>query len=387
MAAITVKGYPRGDGVFGIRNHVVMMASVSCANSVVERAAMTDPDVVPITHQHGCTQMGADAEQVLRTLAGTCGNPNVGGVLLAGLGCETISVDKIEPRIDGGGRMVETLVIQEIGDIGKIMEAVRAKLGRMKEFVSKQQRSECDLSGLTVGLECGGSDPFSGITANPAVGLVSDKLTELGATVVLSEVPEMIGAEASLEPRIPDEAVKRRLFARIQDYVNHVRKSGCDLRGCNPTPGNIRAGLSSIEEKSLGCIVKGGCSEIREFVEYADRPARTGLVVMDTPGNDAESLTGMVAGGAHMVLFTTGVGTPLGNPVAPVIKIASNTRTAQRMQDFIDIDAGRVTQGTDLGTVADELFGLVLDVCNGSPTAAEDNGCREFAINRIGPSF
>ena len=387
MSTIKLKGYRRSDGLFGIRNHVVVMSTVTCANSVVEQIARVDADIIPITHQHGCTHMGADTEQVLRTLSGTCDNPNVGGVLLVGLGCETVNVNDIASRLDQSGKMVETLVIQEIGNVRKILDAARASLRRIREFISKQQRSDFDISCLTVGLECGGSDPFSGITANPAVGLVSDKLAELGATVILSEIPEMIGAEAPLESRIPDDAVKQELLARIKDYVQMAKDAGGDLRGCNPSPGNIRAGLSSIEEKSLGCIIKGGHSDINEIVEYAGRPKFKGLVVMDTPGNDPESVTGMVAGGANLVLFTTGVGTPLGNPVAPVVKISSNTRMYQRMSDFIDIDAGTIIGGAKVEKVAGEMFEFLLDVCRGTQTATEVNNCREFAVNRIGPAF
>ncbi len=387
MSAIKLKGYWRNDGLFGIRNHVVVMSTVSCANSVVEQIARVDADIIPITHQHGCTHMGADTDQVLRTLSGTCDNPNVGGVLLVGLGCETANVREIASRLDRTGKMVETLAIQEIGELRKILDAAHESLGRIKEFVSKQERSDFDISCLTVGLECGGSDPFSGITANPAVGLVSDKLVELGATVILSEIPEMIGAEACLESRIPDDAVKQKLLDRIGEYVRMAKDAGGDLRGCNPATGNIKAGLSTIEEKSLGCVIKGGHSDINEFVEYAGRSTRKGLVVMDTPGNDPESVTGMVAGGANLVLFTTGVGTPVGSPVAPVVKISSNTRMYQRMSDFIDIDAGKVIEGTPVETVAEEIFEFLLNVCNGTQAAAEVNKCREFAINRIGPDF
>ncbi len=387
MSAIKLKGYRRSDNLFGVRNHVVVMSTVSCANSVVEQIARIDTDIIPITHQHGCTHMGADTEQVLRTISGTCDNPNVGGVLLVGLGCETANVNEIASRVDRTGRMVETLVIQEIGESRKIMNVACENLLRIKDFVSNQKRSDFDVSCLTVGLECGGSDPFSGITANPAVGLISDRLVELGATVVLSEIPEMIGAEACLESRIPDQSVKQKLFGRINDYVQMAKDAGGDMRDCNPAPGNIKAGLSTIEEKSLGCVIKGGHSDINEFVEYAGRPRHKGLVVMDTPGNDPESVTGMVAGGAHLVLFTTGVGTPVGNPVAPVVKISSNTRMYRRMSDFIDIDAGKMIEGTPVETVAEEMFEFILDVCNGRETATEINNCREFAVNRIGPAF
>lgn len=387
MSTNTLQGYKRSDGLFGIRNHIIVMSSVSCANFIVEQIARTDSDIIPITHQHGCTHIGADTEQVLRTLSGTCDNPNVGGVLLVGLGCETISVDMIASRVDHGGKLVKTLLIQEIGEIQKIMSDARDGLRQIKDFVSRQQRSGFDIQDLIVGLECGGSDPFSGITANPAVGIVSDRLVNLGATVILSEIPEMIGAESCLESRIPNQTVRQSLLTRIKDYVRYAQDAGGDLRGCNPGPGNIKTGLSSIEEKSLGCIIKGGRSDINEFVEYAQRPKCKGLVVMDTPGNDPESVTGMVAGGANLILFTTGIGTPVGNPVAPVIKISSNTRIYKRMHDFIDIDAGKIVTGTQTEVVAEEMFEFLLNVCNGRQTAAEVNHCREFAINRIGPSF
>ena len=387
MSTIEIRGYLRKDGLVGIRNHIVVMSSVSCANSVVEQIARTDPDIIPITHQHGCTHMGADTEQVLRTLSGTCNNPNVAGVLLVGLGCETVNVSDIASRIDSDGKLVKTIVIQEIGEIQKIMNTARNYLQQIKEFVSQQQRSDFDIKNLIVGLECGGSDPFSGIAANPAVGLVSDRLVELGATVILSEIPEMIGAEAVLESRIQNEAVKQKILERIKDYIQMIKDAGGDPRGCNPAPGNIRAGLSTIEEKSLGCIIKGGRTSINEFVEYARRPLCKGLVVMDTPGNDPESVTGMAAGGANLILFTTGTGSPIGNPVAPVIKISSNTKMYQRMSNFIDIDAGKIIGGTQVEAVADEMFEFIIDVCNGRQTAAEINNCREFSVNRIGPTF
>jgi altronate dehydratase large subunit len=387
MTQAAIQGFRRGDGTFGVRNHVVVMASVSCANSIVERIARGDGEAIPITHQHGCTHMGDDREQMLRTLAGTCGNPNVAGVLIVGLGCENVTAADIAERVPADGRIVRTLGIQEAGSMAAILAAAGAHLREIHAFVAAQRRQPCDVAGLVVGLECGGSDPFSGITANPAVGLVSDRLVEMGATVVLSEVPEMIGTEAVLAGRIPDPEIRRRLFARIADYVQAARDQGSDLRGANPSPGNIRAGLSTIEEKSLGCIIKGGRSDIVELVRYAQRPRRKGLVVMDTPGNDPESVTGMVAGGAQVVLFTTGVGTPLGSPVAPVIKIATNTRTYEHMRDFLDVNAGRIVEGAPMEAIADELLELLLAVCNGRQTAAEINRCREFAVNRIGATF
>ncbi len=386
MSVTTIKAYRRDSNSIGIRNHIVVMSSVSCANSFVERIALADDDAIPITHQHGCAHHGADTEQVLRTLSGTCSNPNVGGVLLVGLGCETTGAEDVAARIPTHNKIVRTLVIQEVGKISRIMELALDSLREMKDFVKRQKREKCDISHLRVGLKCGGSDPFSGITANPAVGLVSDRLVSLGATTILGEVPEMIGAEAAIAMRIPDETVKRKLLSRIAHYAQMSKEMGGEAQ-VNLSPGNVRAGLSSPAEKSLGCIAKAGHSEIKEFVPYADVPGSKGLVVMDTPGYDCECVSGMVAGGANLVLFTTGLGTPLGNPVAPVVKISSNTKTYQHMREFTDIDAGRIIGAARMEEVADDIFEFLVEVCNGRQTASEMNRCREFAINRIGPTF
>jgi len=385
--SVELTGYRRQEGVWGVRNHVLVLASVSCANYVVERLGRADPEMVAVTHQHGCAHLGRDRDQVLRTLAGTCANPNVGAVLIVGLGCESTSAYDVAELVPTAGRMVRTIVIQEVGRTGEIERQATAAVEEMKRFVSGQRRERFDPSALVVGLECGGSDPLSGITANPAIGLVSDRLVEMGATVILSEIPEMIGAEEALAPRIADPTVRERLLARIEQYLATARNQGCDLRGVNPTPGNIRAGLSTIEEKSLGCICKGGHSPINEFIDYAAAPHSRGLVVMDTPGQDAESLTGMAAGGAQVMMFSTGVGTPLGNPVAPVVKVASNSPMARRMSDFIDLDAGQIAEGRPIHEVARELLDLLLAVCSGQRTKAECNGCREFAVSRVGPTF
>ncbi|MFW5732613.1 MAG: UxaA family hydrolase [Planctomycetota bacterium] len=387
MSEATIRAWPRGEQSAGIRNHVLVVSSVCCANFAVERIAAEHPGVIPITHQHGCTHLGDDREQVLRTLAGTCGNPNVGGVLLVGLGCESISTADIESRVSTEGRVVRSLVIQDAGGLDEMLAAAETQLRDIRQAVALREPEDRPISELTVALECGGSDPFSGITANPLIGRVADRLVAAGATVILAETPEMIGAEDALSPRIADPEHRRKLLACIARYTDAARRQGCDLRGVNPTPGNIRAGLSSIEEKSLGCVVKGGTSPIREVLDYAEKPAASGLVVMDTPGNDPESVTGMAAGGATLVLFSTGVGTPLGCAVAPVVKIASNTPMARRMADYIDLDAGALIEGTGMDVLAERLWNKVLLTANGTPTCSERNGCHEFAINRIGPTY
>jgi len=216
--SVELKGYRRQQGTWGIRNHVLVMASVSCASHVVERVGRADPDVVTVTHQHGCAHLGRDREQVLRTLAGTCANPNVAAVLLVGLGCESTSVYDIAQRVPTDGRMVRTIVIQEVGSSEEIYRQAMASVARMKDFAAEQEAEPFDASALVVGLECGGSDPFSGITANPMIGLVSDRLVEMGATVILSEMPEMIGAEGVLAPHGVSAPVAKSLAGRSYPY-------------------------------------------------------------------------------------------------------------------------------------------------------------------------
>lgn len=382
-----IKGYKRKEGQFGIRNKIILLSSVCCVNSFIEQIAKLNSEVVPITHQHGCDLIGEDREQVLRTLVGTCNNPNVGGILLIGLGCESTKVGDIISRINCENKIVKSMIIQELGSRDKILELGKKYIFEMKENLKKQKQEEFDISNLVVGLECGASDPFSGITANPAVGLVSDKLVKSGATVILSEIPEMIGAENVLSKRINNEIVKTKLFQRIKEYVQISKNLGCDLLGVNPTPGNIKSGLSSIEEKSLGCIAKAGNSIIQDFIEYAESPTSKGLIIMNTPGNDPESVTGIAAGGAQVILFTTGLGTPIGNPIVPIIKISTNHKIYKHMRDFLDLDAGEILEGINVSTVADKIYNYLIEVCNGKETASEKNGCREFAINRLSRTF
>ncbi len=380
-------GFRRSDNVFGIRNHIIIMPTVHCANPVVQQIANSTSGVIPIFHQHGCGHLGDDREQVIRTLAGICNNPNVGGVLLVGLGCENVEVNEVFDRIQKLNRPVEKLLIQDVGDIDELIRLGTEYISKIKLVVENQIKEEFDISQLVVGLECGASDSFSGITANPAVGMVSDKLVELGATTILSEIPELIGAERLLIKRIGNKDHQARLLSNTQRYLDIASSLGKDLVGTNPTPGNIRGGITTIEEKALGAVAKGGSSQINEVVEYAQMPSQKGLIIMDTPGNDAESLTGMVAGGAHLILFTTGLGTPLGYPIVPVIKISSNTKTFEKMLSFTDLDAGSILQGKNIAEVCDAIFQLLIDVAKGRKTVSENWSSGVIAINRIAPTF
>ncbi|MDW7674419.1 MAG: UxaA family hydrolase [Bacillota bacterium] len=382
------KGYIRENGTVGIRNHLLVISSVVCANTVTQAIGAQVPGAKIITHQHGCTQMGIDKETTLKALAGMGKNPNVGAVLVVGLGCETISTDLIAAEISKTGKTVETVVIQEAGGT---LSATSKGVGISQQLLaalSKEERQPASISRITLATECGGSDAYSGLTANPALGVAADKLVELGARVILSETTEFIGAEQVLAKRAADEQIAVDIFRIVKAKEQEALNLKVDLRGANPTPGNIAGGLSTIEEKSLGCIYKGGSSIINEVVAYAVEPTKGGLVIMDTPGNDAESITGMVAGGAQIVVFTTGRGTPLGCPVAPVIKVATNTKTFNNMLENMDINAGNIITGTEtINTVGEEILREIIEVANGKLTKAEILNHCEFSLSRIAPTF
>lgn len=384
----TFWGYPRPDGRVGVRNHILALATVVCANEVVKAAERRLPELVAITHQHGCAQGGEDLRQTRRTLLHTATHPNVYGAIIVSLGCETMDSERLAEEVAATGKPCILVGIQEEGGtraaLRKVLEVAEEWLPQAKA----QERVEVPLAELMVGLECGGSDACSGISANPAVGVAADLLVAQGATVVLSETTEMIGAEHLLAQRAISPEVRERLLFIVRRVEERARQMGIEPREANPGPGNIKGGITTLEEKSLGCILKGGTTPLMEVVEYAQRPTRKGLVVMDTPGHDIESVTGMVAGGCQVVLFTTGRGSPTGNPIAPVIKIATNSRTFERMQENMDINAGRIVDGTaTLEEVGREIFEKTVAVANGELTAAEEWGAREFAITRIGYTF
>jgi len=385
---MTLWGYVRPDGSVGIRNHVLVMSSVVCANEVATSIANSVFGATYVVHNEGCGQLGADYEQTFRTLVGFGRNPNVASVLVVGLGCEKLDPKALAEKISTSGKKVEVLVIQEEGGTISAKErGIKIAEGLSSE-ASRMKRELVDLSSIVLALECGGSDATSGIAANPAMGFVSDYVVEAGGTSILSETPEFIGAEHILANRAVNEEVKRKIYEIVNKAERSALVMGVDLRGTQPTRGNIEGGITTIEEKSLGCIYKAGKSPIQGVVDYAEPPRGKGLWIMDTPGHDVQSITGMVAGGAQVVLFSTGRGTPVGCPIAPVIKITGNPVTYERMKDNIDINAGTIILGLEsVKEVGLRILNELFSVINGKMTKAEALGHKEFAITRIGPTL
>ncbi|MBM4036279.1 MAG: altronate dehydratase [Planctomycetes bacterium] len=385
---MTIEGYLRPHGAVGVRNHLLVLPTVACSCHVAGKIADGVPGAVAISHQHGCAQIGEDADATFRTLTGTGANPNVGAVLVVGLGCEQHAAQAFAEAIRPTGKPVEWLDIQAEGGTSKAIARGRELARRLAEAIAPQRRVPCPFGRLVIGMECGGSDSFSGLTGNPLVGEIADRAVAAGATVMVSETTEFIGAEHLLVQRGLTPELGEQARKMVLDWEKLCRFYGADLTGSNPSPGNIEGGITTIEEKSLGCVHKGGTSPIQEVLDYAQRPTERGLVLMDTPGNDVESVAGMVAGGCTIVLFTTGRGTPLGCAVAPVIKIATNTPLAERMAENMDFNAGLIADGSEtISESADRLWALMLHVASGRQTCAELLGHREFGIRRMAPTL
>lgn len=383
-------GYRRPNGKIGVRNHVLIMPTVVCANRVARGVAQNTAGAVWVEHQHGCTQLGADAEQTARVLVGHGIHPNVYGVVVVGLGCETMRAEDIAAQIrkETPWRPVHCLIIQEAGGSSSaIAEGAKAAAAMLRE-ASLLRREPVPVSELIMATECGGSDACSGISANPALGVASDMLIDAGGTIILAETTELVGAEHLVAARAVTPDLANRCFELIERCEFKAKSMGVDMRGGQPTPGNIQGGLTTIEEKSLGCVHKSGSKALTDVVEYAQPPQAKGLVWMDTPGQDIEQLTGMVAGGAHVVIFTTGRGTPTGSPIAPTIKVATNTALFERMTENMDINAGTIVTGDEtVQEVGERIFEEMLEVAAGKLSKAEALGFNDFAIYRIGPSL
>ena len=383
-------GYRRADGKAGIRNHVLILPAVVCANRVARGIADMVSGAVWVEHQNGCTQLGADLELSKRVLVAHGTHPNVFGVVVVGLGCETLRAQAVaeEIRATCPGKPVKLVIIQDEGGSVKATTAGAIAAREMLGQASREVRVEIDAAELILGPECGGSDACSGISANPALGKASDLLIEDGGTVILAETTELIGAEHIVAARAVTPAVADRCYEVIARCEKQATDMGVDMRGGQPTPGNIEGGLSSIEEKSLGCVYKAGTKPLQDVIDYAMPVTKRGLVWMDTPGQDIEQLTGMVAGGCQIVVFTTGRGTCCGSPIVPTIKVATNSELFRHMNDNIDLDAGPIVAGAaTVGQIGQVIYDEMLAVASGKLCKAEILGFNDFAIHRIGPTM
>ena len=379
--------YDRPDGKIGIRNHVVVIPGVLCANEIAERIAGPIEGAVALRHAGGCT-CSEDVVQLEGVLAGLGAHPNVAGALILGLGCENCDSEKVAHSIarQAPWKPLERLVIQEVG-VSKVIDQGTRVVEQMVQNAATFQRSQTGVNRLCLALECGGSDATSGLAANPALGLAVDRMIGQGASAMFSETTESIGADHLLAERaasrqVADEivqtvaAAKSRMTARLSPGEHFL------------TTGNMHGGLTTLEEKSLGCICKTGSTPITETVAYGQPPKNKGVVLVDGTGFDVPSITGMVAAGAQIVAFTTGKGSPVGYPIAPVIKITGNPQTADRLHEIIDIDASPIVRGEeDIQDVAKRIVDEIISVASGKPTKAEQFGFVDFAISTLAGAF
>jgi altronate hydrolase len=401
------QGYDRGDGRFGTRNYVAVISTVNCSAStskyISERVRAADllrpypnvDGVIAITHKAGCAMQydGPDHNQLDRTLAGFARHPNVAAYILVGLGCETgQAIHLIEGQgllqLNGSRKKPLVLTIQECGGIGKTVAAGVQAVAELLPRVNDVRRTRLPASKIVLGTNCGGSDGNSGVTANPALGVASDLLVVQGGTSILGETPEIYGAEHLLTRRAVSRAVGEKLVERIKWWEWYTGLFGAEINN-NPSPGNKEGGLTTIYEKSLGAIAKGGSTALVEVVHYAEPVRARGLVVMDTPGYDPVSMTGIVAGGANVLVFTTGRGSVFGCKPAPSIKVATNSPMYRHMTDDMDINAGVILEGTSVEAVGRQIFEEILEVASGKKTKSERSGVgeEEFAPWSIGPTL
>src|SRR5216684_1185964 len=391
----TFMGYVREDGRVGTRNYIAVVAASNCAAHTAEMIAGSFESallpenidgVVAFPHGDGCGQtMGPDTDQLRRTLAGVLSHPNIAAAVILGLGCEVNQIDHyLGPNGPSSSRLAGMTLQDSGGTLGALDRARKEILGFM-ERAAAEKRVEVPASKIVLGLNCGGSDSFSGITANPALGICSDMLAEIGGTAVLAETTEIFGAEHLLVRRARNRQVAEKLLGMVRGYKEYLNRFGGSFDD-NPSPGNKEGGLSNILEKSLGAVAKAGTSPLMQAVDYAERITSPGFVFMNTPGYDPASLTGLAAGGCNLIAFTTGRGSAIGFPSIPVIKIASNSVTYNRMRDNMDVNGGAIADGEmTVPQVGHEIFDLMLRVASGQKTCAERLGHKEFVPWRIGP--
>ncbi|MGN1116099.1 MAG: UxaA family hydrolase [Candidatus Ornithomonoglobus sp.] len=381
----TFMGYKRKNGSVGIRNEIWIINTVGCVNKAAERIAKLANErygdlcdgIFTYVHPFGCSQLGDDQATTQAILKGLINHPNASGVLVFGLGCENNNIPVFKEVLkEWDDERVKFLIAQESDD--EIEEALEI-IGGLAERASKEKREECDISELVIGLKCGGSDGFSGLTANPLIGRLSDKINEYGASTILTEVPEMFGAETILMNRAKDEET----FDKVVDLINNFKEYFMRHNQVvyeNPSPGNKAGGITTLEDKSLGCVQKSGGGAVMDVIAIGEHVKTKGLNLLTGPGNDIVAVTNLTASGCHMILFSTGRGTPVGAPV-PTVKVATNSQLAQKKSNWIDFNAGPIIEGKDLD---EDFFNFVISVAEGKRTKNEINGYKEISIFKDG---
>lgn len=381
------RGFVRENGEVGSRNYVTVIPSVVCVNEVVENIVCMTQSSRGIFHHQGCCQLPPDLEIVTDALIKIGQNPNSGAVLVVSLGCEGVDADRLVEEIAATGKPVEIINFQRLGGTTKTVQRGVDLVQKMALKISRIEREEVDLSYLTMGIKCGASDATSGIASNPVIGYVADRVVDAGGIVIFGETTEFIGAEHILARRAKNQEVADKIYEIVHNMEERAKSMGVDMRKGQPTPGNIEGGLSSIEEKSLGAIVKSGTRTIEGVLEYTEKPDRKGLFVKDTPGREIEVLTAMAIGGSQAILFSTGRGAPQGFPIVPVIKICGNPLTYERMANDMDINAGKIITGeVALEEVGEESLQKLLRVLSGEVTKGEEiKYSKSMDIYTLGP--
>lgn len=378
-------GYRRKEGRPGIRNHILILPTCACGSESCRVVASQVRGAVNIVFNTGCSDVAANTEMSQKVLTGFALNPNVYGVIIIGLGCETVPHAQLREKIQAKcSKPVVSFGIQEEGGTLKTIEKAVRAAREMAAEAGLQQKEKFPISELLLGIECGGSDATSGIASNPAVGNLSDRLVDLGASAMMSESIEWIGGEHVLARRGATPEIHDQIIRVCEDYENHLLAAGQDCRAGQPTPGNKAGGLSTIDEKSLGCIRKGGTRPIVEVLEQAQPPTKRGAIVMDTAGYDISSVTSMAAAGCQVIIFTTGRGTPTGNAIVPVLKVTANEHTYSWMEDNMDVDLSGIIRGEQtIEASGGMLLEKLHEIANGKLTKAEAYGFSDIAVDHV----
>lgn len=388
---ISFLGYKRENGTVGVRNSIWIVPTVNCVTNTVRYLEKIGSELIKqydnideciaLTHPYGCSQIGDDYHMTQKLLTNIVNHPNAGAVLVVGLGCENNNVPEFKHALGKyDANRVKFLITQEVEDEEQAGEEL---LSELIQYASKYQRSKCPLNTLHIGLKCGGSDGFSGITANPLIGEFSDLVIGSGGSTTITEVPEMFGAETLLMNRAKDEQIFFEIVALINNFKKYFKRYNQPISD-NPSPGNKKGGITTLEDKSLGCVQKGGHAQIVEVLNYGDKLTdKIGLHLLQGPGNDSVSTTALAASGCQIILFSTGRGTPWGT-IVPTVKISTNTKLAKHKANWIDFNAGQLIEGKDMKTLRDELFDFILNIASGQKTKSEERNFHEIAIWKDG---